>query len=170
MSTIILYASKHGATKKCAELIAEKLEDKVELHDLKNEKVPELSQYDKVIIGGAIYAGMILKEVKEFCSANVNELSGKKLGLFISCMNAKEAEKQLNMNFPKELLDNAVVKENLGGEFRFKEMNFFEKLITRMVSKMQSKEDPSLVIDTKKDLSKLSKENIDNFAQLMNKA
>lgn len=123
-----------------------------------------------MIIGGSIYAGTIRKEVKEFCSANVNELSGKKLGLFISCMNAKEAEKQLNMNFSKELFDHAIAKENLGGEFKFKEMNFFEKLVTRMVSKMLAKDDPSLVIDMKKDLSMLSAENIGRLAQLMNKS
>jgi menaquinone-dependent protoporphyrinogen oxidase len=170
MNTIIIYATKHGASKKCAELLAGRLTGKVDLCNIKEGNSPELSQYDNVIIGGSIYAGTIPKELSEFCTKNLTALKEKKLGLYICCMNGKEAEKQLNNVFPQELLKAAVVKKSLGGEFKFKEMNFFERLITKMVSKSLAKEDPSLAIDMSKDLSMLSEENINELAKLMNKA
>jgi menaquinone-dependent protoporphyrinogen oxidase len=170
MNAIIIYGTKHGSTKKCAEMLSERLTGKVDLCNIKEDKSPNLSQYDKVILGGAVYAGTIPKELREFCTKNLNALKEKKLGLYICCMNDKEVEKQLNSVFPQELLSSAVVKKGLGGEFKFKEMNFFERLITKVVSKSLSKEDPSLAIDMTKDLSMLSEENIDEMARLMNKA
>ena len=40
----------------------------------------------------------------------------------------------------------------------------------KMVAKMLAKEDPDLVFDMKEDLSKLSMENIDEMAKIMNTA
>lgn len=169
MNTLIIYATKHGSTKRCAELLSSKLTGKVDLCNIKEDKVPELTAYDKVIIGGAVYAGSIAKELSGFCTKNLHILKEKKLGLYICCMNKKETDKQLNTAFPQELLNCAIVKKSLGGEFRLKEMNFFERLITKMVSKTLAKENPSLNIDTKKDLSMLSIESMDELVKLMNK-
>lgn len=168
MNTLIIYATKHGATKSCAEKLSEKLTGKTDLYDVKNGSISELSQYDKVIIGGSIYAGSIPKELKEFCMKNKDILQQKKLGLYICCMNEKEAEKQLNSVFPEELLSCAISKESFGGEFKFKEMNFFEKLICKMVTKMLAKEDPSVKLDMKEDVCKISKDSIDRMANKIN--
>lgn len=168
MSTLIIYATKHGASKKCAEMLSQKITGKVDLYNLKTEPVPNLTQYEKIIIGGSIYAGTVHKEIKEFCTKNLSTLKDKKVGLFICCMIKKDAEKQLKNAFPQELLQLATAKMSFGGEFRFSEMNFMEKNIVKMVSKMLSKEDPSLSLDTKKDLSMLSEETINEFSKLMN--
>jgi menaquinone-dependent protoporphyrinogen oxidase len=170
MNTLILYSTKHGAAKKCAEMLSKKLKGKVDMVNIKEGKVTELSQYDKVIIGGAIYVGRVSKELNEFCTKNLESLKAKKLGFYICCMNGKEAEKQINENFPSELLKAAAAKKSFGGEFKFKEMNIFEKVVTKMVSKVLSKEDPSLTIDMKKDLSMLSEKTMDEFVQAMNAA
>ncbi|HCW05419.1 MAG TPA: flavodoxin [Clostridium sp.] len=170
MSTLVVYASKHGTAKHCAEILSSKLVGQVNLLNVREEKVPELSQYSKIIIGGSIYAGRIQKEILEFCNKHIKELNSKKLGLYICCMIEKDADKQLTTVFPKELLDSSIVKKNFGGEFKFKEMSFWEKLMCKMVAKMLAKEDPDLVFDMKEDLSKLSMENIDEMAKIMNTA
>lgn len=170
MNTLIVYSTKHGSAKKCAEILAKKFTGKVDLCNLKCDSIPNLTEYDKVIVGGSIYAGTLTKDSKDFCTKNLDELKGKQLGFYICCMNKKEAGKQINNAFPKELLDLAWAKESFGGEFKFSEMNLMEKLITKVVSKALAKEDASLTIDTKKDLSLLSEETINKFSQLMNKA
>lgn len=170
MNILIVYGSKHGSAKQCAETLTKGLQGKVDLCNIKEDSAPSLAKYDKVIIGGSIYAGTMHKEVREFCTKNLNELKNKKLGFFICCMNKKAAENQLNSAFPQDLLNIAVAKKNFGGQFKFKEMNFFEKLITKMVSKSLAKDDPSLVVDTKKDISLLSQQNINDFIKMMNKA
>lgn len=158
MKTLVVYATKYGCTEKCATALSEKLEGKVDLCKLKGV-VPDLSQYDKVIIGGSVYIGGIRKEIKEFCAKNLNALKGKKLGLFICGMQSKEViETELNSSFPQELSEKAVAKEYFGGEFIFKQMNFLDKLIVKKVSKID------------KDTSNIKNENINRFALFMNNA
>jgi menaquinone-dependent protoporphyrinogen oxidase len=169
MNTLIVYATKHGSAERCAEMLSQKLTDKAYIHNLKEGSIPELSQYDKVIIGGSIYAGRIQKEVTEFCTKNLNVLKGKKIGLFICCMNKDSEKTQLNSSFPQELLGIAAAKDSFGGEFKFSEMSFMEKTITKMISKMLSKSDPSLPpLDMKNNMSMLSEDAINHFAQLLN--
>lgn len=168
MSVLIVYATKHGTTRKCASILKERLAGDVSLYDLKSASKPDLAKYDKVIIGGSIYAGRIQKAVNEFCSENTNILKEKKLGLYICCMFMDSAEIQLKNAFPQELLSSAVVKESFGGEMIFSDMNFFEKTLTKMVSKTIAKSNPKLAgVDPKKDVSMLVEENINRFVQVM---
>lgn len=158
MKTLIVYASKYGATEKCAEGLSKKLMGRIDLCNLKKTKTIDISQYDKVAIGGSIYMGKIQKEVREFCSQNLDLLKDKKIGLFICCMRDGEmAETELNDAFPQELIKNAVVKEYFGGEFIFSRMGFLDKIITKKVAK------------TDQDTSTISEERINRFGQLMNK-
>jgi menaquinone-dependent protoporphyrinogen oxidase len=157
MNTLIVYASKHGCTEKCAELLSKEINDKVDIINLKNAEDIDISKYDKVIIGGSIYIGRIQKEVTGFCSKNLDKLKEKGIGLYICGMQGDEAiNTELNQNFPSELLNIAAAKEYLGGEFIFDKMNFIEKMIVKVVSKVSSNK------------SNILKDNIHKFAQEMN--
>ncbi|GAA0181489.1 flavodoxin domain-containing protein [Clostridium sediminicola] len=166
MKTLIVFSTKYGTTEKCAKILKEKLNGDIDLCNLKKTDEVEIFNYDKVIIGGSIYVGQIQKEVKKFCSENLNKLKKKRVGLFICCMNEKSGQEQLNNSFPKELLISAVAKETFGGEFRFSKMNFFEKFIIKTISKKDENMPP---IDTKKDISKIVEENINKFVQYIEK-
>ncbi|WHH57137.1 flavodoxin domain-containing protein [Petroclostridium sp. X23] len=169
MNTLIVYGTKHGTTEKCASLLSKKLNGKVDLHNLKTAGIPDIAPYDKVIIGGSIYAGRIQKEISQFCTQNLNAFKNKKMGLFICAMFKDNAEAQLKNSFPEELLNAACAKECFGGEMKFSVMSFGEKFITKMVSKMAAKKDATLPpLDTKKDISLICEETIDQFAELMN--
>ena len=157
MKTLIIYASKHGCTEKCSNLLKGKLNGEVKIVDIKKDNVPEIALFDKIIIGGSIYMGRIQKELNEFCLKNISTLKNKKLGFFICCMKENDiAETQISNSFPEELLINAITRGYFGGEFIFKKMNFLERLIVKKVSKIN------------KDTSTLSKENIIKFAQSIN--
>lgn len=168
MKTLIAYASKHGAAAKCAEMLKQKITGNTELIDLKQINEIDLSQYDNVIIGGSIYAGTIQKQVTAFCKQNLEELKQKKIGLFISCMNENEPEKQLNQVFPQDLLNKACVKKSCGGAFNFKDMNFMEKMIIKMVTKAEAKNNPNAKpVNVRENVSMLIMENINEIAQAM---
>ena len=158
MKTLIVYGTKHGATEKCSKLLKDKLQGEVAVVNAKKDNVPDITSFDNIIIGGSIYAGQIRKEIKNFCSKNLNELKGKRVGLFICGMNDKEVSTQLTNSFPEELLANATAKEYFGGEIIFKNMNFFEGFIMKKIAKAD------------KDISKISEENINKFAELINKS
>jgi menaquinone-dependent protoporphyrinogen oxidase len=169
MNTLIVYATKHGTAGKCASVLSKKLSGTVGLHHLKAGDSLDLTKYDRVIIGGSIYVGRIQNEISTFCAQNLNELKGKKLGLFICCMFKNSAEAEFNSSFPEELLNSAAAKECFGGELRFSDMSFGERLMTKMVSKTMAKNDESLSgIDMKKDVSRIDDKSIDRFADMMN--
>ncbi len=159
MKTVIIYASKHGCTEKCSNLLKDKLHGEVKIVDIKKESMPEIILFDNIIIGGSIYMGRIQKEVNALCLKNISALKKKKLGFFICCMSENEiAEKQIHTSFPEELLTDAIATQYFGGEFIFKKMNVLERFIIKKISK------------TNKDTSTLSQENINKFAQLINNA
>ena len=169
MKTLIIYASQHGTTEQCAVKLSEKLDGEVEVHNIKEEGNIDLTQYDRVIIGGSIYGGKIQKEIVEFCSQKLSVLKEKKIGLFICCMSKNDAEKQIKLSFPQELLTHAAAKQGFGGEFKFKELSFVEKTIAKVVSKMLVKNDNRLInLDSKCGISLIDEENIVKFAQLIN--
>lgn len=169
MSTLIVYASKHGSVEQCTSMLKGKLEGKVEVHNLKQGTAPSLESYDRVIVGGSIYAGRIQKEVTAFCAQNLMQLKSKKTGLFICCMNKENAAMQLNNVYPKELAESAAAKDSFGGTMRFSDMNFFERLITKMVSKAEAKKGGSQTpFDGKTDITELEEDRIKTFADRMN--
>lgn len=165
MKTLIAYATKYGSAGKCAKSLAEKLTGEVELCNLAVAPTQDLSDYDKVIIGGSIYAGRIQKHVHTFCAHNLNVLKQKKIGLFVCGMLHEQAEAELSHAFAPELLRTAVVKEFFGGEFQFKKLNVMERFMVKMVTKADKKSPP---LDTSKDFSLISEETIASFAQVMN--
>ncbi len=157
MKTLIVYMTKHGCTEKCAEKIKDGLDSSVDLMNLKKQKPENLKPYDRIIVGGSIHASQVQKKVSDFCENHKEELLGKKLGLYLCCMEEGEkAQQQFEEAFPQELIDHAAAAEILGGEFNFERMNIFEKAVVRKIANVG------------KSVSKISDEKIREFVQKMN--
>jgi menaquinone-dependent protoporphyrinogen oxidase len=137
MKTAIVYTTQHGTTAKVAAMINELAAGKAELIDLKKVKRPDLSDYDRIIVGGSIHAGQVQKRIRKFCETYQSELSVKPLGLFLSCMEENEKAKvQLEAAFPEALRNHAVSTKLTGGELLFENMNFIEKYMIKKIGKM----------------------------------
>jgi len=136
MQTLILYASKYGATREIAQRIAQKVGE-AKIYDLKQNDIPDFSLFDCVIIGSSLYAGSIRKEAKVFLSQNTDKLRDKKLGLFLSGMDTdKNNEKNyLDKNFPPELLSAAKAKSHLGGIFDPQKAGAMQSFIMKKILK-----------------------------------
>ncbi len=90
MTTAVIYSSKLGGTRKVAEYIAQKIG--AEAIDVKTN--PDVSKYDRIIIGSGVYAGKPSKAIINFVAANKEKLSGA--SLFVTCMyNDEKGAKQL---------------------------------------------------------------------------
>lgn len=158
MKTLVAYSTKHGASEKCAKLLAEKLEGEVEVKNLKGSSI-NLSQYDKVVIGGSVYAGMIRKEVKEFIASNSEALKSKKFGLFVCGMSeGEQIQKAIEMGYPQELRDKAAAVSSFGTQMLMKDLGFLEKFIVKKIAK------------TTTDVNKIDNAAIAGFAEKMNNA
>lgn len=135
MKTAIIYASKHGTTEKVAHEISHLLPG----HDIsffnigKSHKV-DLTPFDQVYIGGSIHAGGIQKSLQRFINRKTTMLLQRKVGLFLCCMDEKEAQNQFNAAFPEIIRHHASSGKWVGGEYIFEKMNFLEKAMTRKIT------------------------------------
>lgn len=154
MKCAIVFTTKYGCVEKAARLLAEKLGGAVTLINLMKVKVPDVGNFDTLILGGSIYMGKIQKEMISFIKQHEAELLQKRLGVFIcAAQEPKTAKQELEEAFPAQLLQHAVVKENLGYEFDFQKMNFVDKTATKLIAK------------TKKSIFALSEDAITGFAK-----
>ncbi|MFA9559161.1 flavodoxin domain-containing protein [Evansella sp. AB-rgal1] len=157
MKTAIIYATSRGTTEKAANLLMDQLHGKGTLINLKKASSINLSDYDSVILGSSIHAGMVQGKMRKFIKANEQELLSKKLGLFICCMlDGEKALSQLELAFPEQMRKQALASGIFGGEFDFSKMNFLEKFIVKRVDGNAT------------DMSTLSEEEIEKFARKFN--
>lgn len=137
MKTLIVYATKHGATRKIAEQIADQLGGAT-LHDIEKGKPPALADYECVVLGSPLMAGAVRKEIKAFAAANAAELGCRRLGLFVSGLQAEGEAEYLSKNFPPELLAAARAKAFLGGIFDPAACGFVARKMMKAIAKLES--------------------------------
>lgn len=157
--TVIVYSSKYGTTEKVANMIAEKIESNndVTLVSLVDNPRPDLSAYDKIILGTSIYMGKPRDEMKDFTRKNEAAFAGKTVGLFVCGGEKKEdkRQKELKSAYPDYLHKMALAEGFMGGEYNFEKMSSFEKKVIKMRAK------------TSESTSFLDYEAIDAFADKM---
>jgi len=136
MKTLIVYASKYGSVADCASFLSSKLSGEVSVVDVnKITQQIDVGSFDRVIIGGSIYAGSVSKKLSEFCKDNLDILLTKVVGIFICCAFGDKLDELLSINFSAALLDVAKSKKHFGGEAKIDEMSFMDKTITKAVMK-----------------------------------
>jgi menaquinone-dependent protoporphyrinogen oxidase len=116
--TLIVYGTRYGATASTSGEIAEVLRKEgieVRVVDAKEEKVKDIGGYDLVIVGSGIQMGKWTSEPESFLRKYQNELSRKKLAIFVSCGSANplsEGEQEMDEG-KRRYLDEKATKYNL---------------------------------------------------------
>ena len=153
MKNLIVYFSKYGCTADCAGYLKSKLQGDVNLIDINAAAQIDISLYDSIIIGSSVYVGKVSKKLRKFCEDNLAALTKKRIGIFLCCALADQADEFFTDNFPPALLDGAVIKKVFGSDARLEKMSFLDKTMIKLV--------------TKGDFSnfKISHESIDEFAR-----
>ena len=135
MKTAIVYATKYGCTKKCAEILKTYLHGEVNILSVKADKI-NLSQYDTVFIGGSVYMGKIQKEITHFCKRNLKQLLHKKIGLFACCYTPKDTVGFFETLNPIELIKHASYVTSVGGIMDYEKMNFLYRKLFQSLKKI----------------------------------
>ena len=82
---LVTYASKYGATTEIAEKIGEVLRQAGLTAEVKEAKgIKDLSPYQAVVLGSAVYMGRWLKHASKFIKANRKALAGMPVWIFSS--------------------------------------------------------------------------------------
>jgi menaquinone-dependent protoporphyrinogen oxidase len=85
MTTLVAYASRHGATQGIAERISERLVSSGHPAQVRSiQAAGDLLSYDAYVIGSAAYMGSWLKEATEFVRSNQALLASRPAWLFSS--------------------------------------------------------------------------------------
>lgn len=147
MKVLIAYATKTGTAKKCAEMLADKLDGcETEIKDLRFES-PKLSDYDFAVIGGSIRVGMLNKYVKNFFRTSFSSLDGVRYGLFVTCasVNEDEVKQFFSANLNADLLSGAEFALSFGGELIPDNQKGLDKYIIASMAKDASRPQPHIL-------------------------
>ena len=167
MKTLIVYATRYGATAGTAEEIAKILREEgfeVKVTNLKEEKIKDISEYELVIVGSGLQMFRWTGEAEDFLKKFRNDLAKKKVALFVSSMKQvyeREGKKDEIEKAWKRFLEDKATKYGLhpismgmfGGVFDYNKMNI---IIRRTMGAMKQqleadgfKENPAGVYDTR---------------------
>lgn len=140
MKTLIVYASTYGCAKSISEKMGEELEGEVALLNLKHQNIPDIQDYDRIIIGSSAKGGRIQKSIYNFCCDHIDELKQVIIGLFVCCSEINEKDAINNLEaYPEQLLIVAQSTAVFKGNHNFEMMNFMERLIIKNINRLKYK-------------------------------
>ena len=125
MKTLILYDTKKGFTKGCAEKITRQVEDSYIIEINSTEFT--LEDYDTILIGAPIYRGKIEKSVIKFIREKKGKLLDKKIGIFCAGMNKEEFYLAVQNSLPPEIFYRAQIV-HCGGKIDYTKLSIIQKL------------------------------------------
>lgn len=137
MNTLVVFASKHGATEKAAEKLSELLEGKVDCVNLKKSIPESIDGYERVVLGTSVYAGKLHKEFVDFVEKNEKKLREKEYAFFVCCGFEEKAEAYLSENLPDGIVEGALFVKYFGQEIVLKRMKLYERAALKMVAKVK---------------------------------
>lgn len=144
MSTVVIYKTKYGATKKYADWIAEELN--CEAVDAKETVIEDILKYDTVIYGGGLYAEVI--NGVHMLTKNMDKLKGKKIAVFTTGITPVDCRDYydkmvIEKNFKEGVPENVRVFNYLG-KMVIDELSLVHKTALKTLKKIMSgKENPT---------------------------
>ncbi len=144
MSTIVIYKTKYGATKKYADWIAEELG--CEAVDAKKITLDDIIKYDTIIYGGGLYAEVI--NGVHMLTKNMDKLKDKKIAVYTTGITPTDCRDYydkmvIEKNFKDGLPENVRVFNYLG-KMVVDELSLVHRTALKTLKKiMQGKENPT---------------------------
>jgi len=145
LNAVVIYESKHGATRQYAQWIAEDLQCR--FVERKTVDINDVKTADVVVYGGAIYAGGV--SGVSFLRKNFQVLKSKHLVVF-TCGLSNPADSQ-NTDHIRERLANTLTTPVMGqtkifhlrGAIDYRRLNMVQKVMMAMVVRPVKKKDPA---------------------------
>ena len=97
MKVLIAYGTRYGSTTEIANKIGKVLGKNravVDIINLHEKKVKDVSAYDLVVVGSGIKMGSWTRKAVGFLERFETDLAGRKVAFFVSCMDAHYPEKR----------------------------------------------------------------------------
>jgi len=131
MNTLIIYDASSSSVEDCVRILNSRLSGSVTAYALgARQPVPDLDAYDEAIIGGPVGIMGVPRALVSYCDRERRKLLGKKLGLFLCTTEPPEKAERHFRDFPRDVLDHAVVLGLFGSTGDLGEKNYLGKLVS----------------------------------------
>ena len=117
MSTLIVYSTKTGASRVCAELLAKKIKTS-SLCDLRIG-MPDIRSYDTVAIGSGVRFGRLYKPAVNFIKENADALRSKTIAFYLCNADPNRLEDIIEKDIPGNLIHVSKCIMSFGGKLPF---------------------------------------------------
>jgi menaquinone-dependent protoporphyrinogen oxidase len=140
---LVAYASKHNSTADIAKEIGKVLRQSSDLHvDIRSvEVVEDITTYDAVVLGSAVYVGKWLSSAADFLQKHETELARRPVWLFSSGPTGEGDPKALmkGWEFPEALRPIASRIKPRGvtvfsGKLDSSSLNFFTRILVKAIN------------------------------------
>ncbi len=133
MKIVIIYATKSGTTRTCAELLAKELKNhEVTLCNLADRE-PAIDDADCIVLGFPIRMGKAYKPARKYIVNNKEALVAHKTAYFLCCGFVDCFEDYISRCIPKEMQENALAVTCLGGALDPSKVKGIDRLIVKAV-------------------------------------
>ena len=132
MKVLIIYSSRTGVSKRCVDMLIEKLtSDAIKIDVFSAEQVlPSPEGYDVAVIGSSIRMGAINKSIKKYLKAHYEELNSMHTALFLCCGLSESVSDYITMQIPKYIIPSLDINY-FGGEVKPENATGLDKFILR---------------------------------------
>ena len=138
MKVLIAYATRGGATAEIARMIAGDLSGRgieAEMVEIRGAAKLPFGDYDAVILGASINAGMIQNRMKRFSEAREDELCSLPLYIYVSCLaQGEEARGYIEQNFSPRLNAHSSGRFAPGGIINFARLPWIKRFILKKMA------------------------------------
>ena len=133
MKILIVYATRGGVSRTCAEMLCEKLQAQhtVSCYDIE-EGAPSPKEFDVAVVGGSIRMGKWNKRLKKYIRENRAVLESMPAAAFICCGFPADVEDYAETQIPRGMTFSLGV-HCFGGEIKPDKQKGMDKLILKMV-------------------------------------
>ena len=157
---LVLYASRNGATKYCAEMLAKKLES---THDISLVNVtqakPSPDDFDVIVLASSVRMGKINKAMKKYIKEHRAILSQKHTAVGFCCGLTRLFEEYVETQLPKDLVC-SLGHHLFGGELKPEKLRGLDKIFVKMARQSIQTQDFEKPKDELHDLPELLPENV----------
>ena len=164
MKALIIYATKGGVSRRCCDILAERLERSMEVTMLDiNDVPPSPEGFDVAVIGGSVRIGRINKKLKAYMKQHAKTLNSINTALFLCCGFSENFDDYVTLCLPKTVVPSLGI-HMFGGELKPEKLKGIDKLIVKMARASIKNEDFEAPDPTRSPLPEIIPENIIRLA------
>ena len=129
MKALIIYASKNGVAKMCAEKLYSELAPttEVSLYSI-SDSPPSPGEFDVVVLGGSVRMTKLNKQLKRYLKENIDAISNMPSAFFFCCGIIRDVDDYKATELPPKIHFSLGV-ECFGGELKPDKLKGLDKII-----------------------------------------